>query len=170
MRFGCRKHENHMLRRFFERFEQSVKSLLAQHMDLIDNVKLVAPSDRGEPDIIPELSHLIDAVITGAVDLKNVKADTERNLPTRIARAAWSRGRAVHAIQCFCQNPGSRCFPGPSRANKQISMRQSTLLNRVLESLHDVILTQNIVKDLRPIFARKNLVTHEVKLEVKGER
>ena len=43
-------------------------------------------------------------------------------------------------------------------------MGQSTLLNRVLQCLHDVILTQNIVKDLWPIFARKNLVTHEDKL------
>ena len=43
-------------------------------------------------------------------------------------------------------------------------MGQSALLNRVLQSLDDVILTQNIVKDLRPIFARKNLVTHEGKL------
>jgi hypothetical protein len=43
-------------------------------------------------------------------------------------------------------------------------MGQSLLLNRVLQSLHDVILTQNIVKNLWPIFARKNLVTHVVKL------
>ena len=49
-------------------------------------------------------------------------------------------------------------------------MGQPPLLNRVLQSLHDVILTQDIVKDLWPIFARKNLITHEGKLKVKGER
>jgi hypothetical protein len=70
----------------------------------------------------------------------------------------------MHAIHCLCQNPGGRCFPGASRTDKQVGMGQSTLLNRVLQSLHDVILTQNIVKDLWPIFARKNLVTHEGKL------
>lgn len=169
MRFGSREHENHVLRRFFQRFQQGVESLLGQHMDLIDNVNLVAPSNGREPDIIPELSHLIDAVITRAIDLKNVKADTRRNFPARIADATWGSGRAVHAIQCFCQNPGGRCFSGPSGTDKQIGMSQSTLLNRVLQCLHDVILTQNIVKDLGPIFACKNLVTHRGKLEVKGE-
>jgi hypothetical protein len=44
-------------------------------MDLIDNINLVTSSDRGEPDIVPEFSHLIDAVITRAVNLEDVEAD-----------------------------------------------------------------------------------------------
>jgi hypothetical protein len=74
--FGRGEYENHVLGRLFQRFQQGVECLLRQHMDLIDDINLVSPSNRGEAHIVPELSHLVDAVITRAVNLKNVEADT----------------------------------------------------------------------------------------------
>jgi len=42
-------------------------------------------------------------------------------------------------------------------------MRQSALADRVLQRLDHVILPQKIVKDLGPILAREDLITHGIK-------
>ena len=39
-------------------------------------------------------------------------------------------------------------------------MREALLFNRILERLNHMILAENIIEDLGPIFACENLITH----------
>src|SRR5207249_9572250 len=71
---GC-KNEDHVGRWFFQSFQQRVERLLCQHVDLVNNVDF-EPAARREADVFTKFTDLIDAVITRAVDLEHIEADT----------------------------------------------------------------------------------------------
>jgi hypothetical protein len=49
-------------------------------------------------------------------------------------------------------------------------MRKTLFSDGVLESTHDVILTEDIVKYLRTVFACENLITHGSKIRCDGRK
>src|SRR5215469_8650262 len=66
----------------------------------------------------------------------------------------------MDAIQSLGQDPGCRSFSSTARTDKQVGVRNAPALNRIFQGLHDVILAQNVVEYLGPIFSREDLVTH----------
>ena len=129
-------------------------------MNLIDNVDFKTATRRCEANVVSEFSDLINAVIAGAVDFEYVEADALRNLSARIADSARVDGWAMNAVQGLGQDPGRRSFTSTARADKEVGVRNPSALNRVFQGLNDVILAQNVVEYLGPIFSREHLVTH----------
>ena len=50
-------------------------------MNLVDDVNFKTTAGRCEADIFSKLANLIDAVVAGAVDFKDVETDALGNLP-----------------------------------------------------------------------------------------
>ena len=64
--------EFHMRRRLFQSLQQGVKRSCREHVDLIDVVDFIATLRRRVFDAFTQVTHLIDAVVTGAVDLHHI--------------------------------------------------------------------------------------------------
>src|SRR5690242_3281372 len=68
---GC-ENEFYMGWRLFQRFEQRVKRLRRQHVNLVDDIELELSAYRCEPNVFAQLAHLVDTVVAGAIDLENI--------------------------------------------------------------------------------------------------
>ena len=55
-----------------------------------------------------------------------------------------------------------------ARPDEEIGVREPVLFDRVLQRPRDVLLPDDIVERLRPIFARENLVAHAPNLVRRG--
>ena len=77
-----------------------------------------------------------------------------------IADSTRRDGRSLNAIERLRQDARGRSFADTARADEKIGMREPVLLDRVFQRLRDMILSDQIVKSLRPIFPGKNLVAH----------
>src|SRR3984957_13318440 len=153
------KYENYVSRRFLQSFQQRVKRLLRQHVNLVDDVDFEFPA-RCEADVIAKLSDLVHAIVARAVDLKNIEADPLGNLPTGVADSARSDRRTVDAVHGFGQNAGRRSLTCAAWTDKEIGVSQTLLLNRILQRPNYVILAGAVIETLGAIFSRKDLVTH----------
>ena len=139
-------------------------------MYFVDQINLVSPLGRRVANIFAELSNVFDTVVAGTIDLDDIETVAGGNLATVIAFAAWRDGRPFHAIEGLRQNSRSRCFTDAAWANKQISMGQAILRDRILQRARHMRLADQIVECLRPIFSGKNLVTHSLNLNGKVDR
>jgi hypothetical protein len=129
-------------------------------VDFVDDVDFKITARWCEADIISKLPNLVDAVVAGTVDFEHVEADTLGNLPTRVADSARIDGRTMNAVQRLGQDPGRRRFTSSARADKKVGVSNTLLLNCIFQRLNDVILAENVVEYLGPIFSGEDLVTH----------
>ena len=63
-------------------------------------------------------------------------------------------------LSAFARMRAVEVLPTPRGPDEKISVRETVLLDRVLQRLRDMILSHQIVKRLRPIFPREDLVAH----------
>lgn len=131
-------------------------------MNFVDDVDFKITACWCEADIVSKFANLIDAVVAGTVDFEHVEADTLGNLPARVADSARIDGRAMNAVQRLGQDPGSRRFASSARPDKKVGVSNTLLLNRIFQRLNDVILAENVVEYLGPIFSGEDLVAHAI--------
>jgi len=72
VRLGCGKDELHMGWGFFKGLEQRVESAGGKHVNFVNDEYLVAKPGWEVPDIVAQLTDIVDAGIRGAVDLDDV--------------------------------------------------------------------------------------------------
>ena len=104
LRFGGGENEFHMLRWFFQCFQQRIKCRRGEHVNLVNNVNFIMTASRGEPDVLAELADLFNAVVTGAVDFKNVETVALCDFKTDITHATRINRWTFYAVQCLGQN------------------------------------------------------------------
>ena len=63
MDLGCGEDKNHMLGRLLKRFEQRVKSLGGEHMDLVDDINPVAAFCGLELNLVDNLADMLDFAV-----------------------------------------------------------------------------------------------------------
>jgi hypothetical protein len=73
-------------------------------MHLIDDIDFELSSDRGEPNVVPQFPDLIDAVITGSIDLEDIQTDSLRDFIAGIADTTRVHSRSLHAVECLRQD------------------------------------------------------------------
>ena len=120
LRLGGCKHEQHMGRWLFKRFQQSIKGCCREHVDFINDVNFVAAVGRHVPDIIPDIADLIHTVVGCSVNFKDIDRLTRGDLDARTAYITWGDCRTLLAIQRFGQNAGNggfACSPWPGKQN-----------------------------------------------------
>ena len=93
--------------RFFERLQQGRLGGPGQHVDLVEDVHLVA-ARRAEHRLLDELAHGVDTVVRGGVQLVDVVARAGLDGEARVALAARLAVDRALAVQHLGEDAGGR--------------------------------------------------------------
>jgi len=113
------------------------------------------------------LPDVFDTVVAGTINLDNIETVAGGNLAAVITFPTWRDRRSFHAIERLCQNSRGRCLSDAPRADEEVRMSEPVLRDRVFQRARDMVLSDQIVESLGPIFPRENLVTHALNLNGK---
>ena len=127
-------------------------------MDFVDDVDFEAAVCRADGAVLPQLSHLVDAAVTGGVDLHDVHVLTGQDGQALLTGIAGLTGHAVGALDRFGIDSRSACLAHPPGASEEIGMANPARLNRAGESTGHVLLPHQFVEPLRAIAAGHHLV------------
>ena len=114
-------------------------------------VHLVLAHRGCEPDLLPQVTHLVDAPVARGIDLDEVEvapvADRDAALAA-IAGVPVLRHGAVHGLG---DDPRDRGLPNAPRAREQIGVRDLSAGDRVAQGAGDVILANDLAEGLRSV-------------------
>ena len=132
MHVGCGKNENNMGRRLFDGFQQSVEGACRKHVDLVDDIDLILDVNRRVYDFIPELTHILNAVVGGGVHFDNIGTATGDflaafALKTRVAV------NGMLAVDRHGENFRAGGFARASCAGEQVRVGKLSRLKLVLQ-------------------------------------
>ena len=133
-------------------------------MHFVDQINFVPALGRRVANVIPQLAHIFDTVVAGAVDLDHVETVARGDLTAVIANAAGCNGRSFDTIERLRQNTRSRGFADPARPDKKIRVREPILRDRVFQRARDMRLAHQIVESLGSIFSGEDFVAHAFNL------
>ena len=177
MLLGSCQNENSMVRRFFQRFQESVESGSRQHVHLVDDKHFVFAYLRRYPHLVDERAYIVHRVVRGGIELDDVVGTLFVESSARFAFVAgFSRFGRVETVDCFSENTGTRSFPYAARAAKQISMSEFVRVDRIFQSLSQCFLSYDRTERRWPVFScRNDIIVHIDFLSsfaniVKGER
>ena len=74
------------------------------------------------------------------------------DFPAKFTPVTWSRDRALHTIQGFCQNAGGAGFADSTNTGEQVAMGYPTRLQHIFQHIGHMLLSDDIVKLLGPPF------------------
>ena len=149
-----------MSRRLFQCLEQSIEGGRAQHVDLIDEINAEFASGGQKTDILSQLADLLHPVVAGAVNLQNIEIIARSNFSARIASATGCLGRTIDTIEGFGKNTSRRCLSYPTGTDKEVGVGQTFIFDGVAQRPDDRILAEDLLEQLRTVFAGKDLITH----------
>ena len=177
MLLGSCQNENSMVRRFFQRFQESVESGSRQHVHLVDDKHFVFAYLRRYPHLVDERAYIVHRVVRGGIELDDVVRTLFVESSARFAFVAgFSRFGRVETVDCFSENTGTRSFPYAARAAKQISMSEFVRVDRIFQSLCQCFLSYDRTERRWSVFScRNDIIVHIDFLSsfaniVKGER
>ena len=129
-------------------------------MHLINVDDAVVTASRGKLHVVPQVAYVINAAVGGTVDLEHIQTAPLRNLQAHILIRVKIHLGPAGAVEGLGKNARRGGLAGAARADKQVGMRQTFLLDSVAEGPDHMILTQHIAEGARTIFSCENLVTH----------
>ena len=145
------QNEDHMFRRFLQCLEQRVESPRRQHMDFVDDIYFVAPLHRRIFHALTQLPDAVDAVVGRRVDFDDIHEGSLADRPAVFTFAAWTRAPVFRlAVERFGEDPGCRRLSGASGSAEQVGMSRLTCGDLIFQNLHDMILTDDLIKPIRP--------------------
>ena len=139
-------------RRFFQRLQKSVERPDGKHMNLVDDIYSVFTACRSKSGFITDVSDVVNAVITCGVDFHNVKDRPRLNPLTNFTFTAGIAVDRIQTVDRFGKNLGAGGFSCTSRTGEKIGVRKLTGFDLVFERRGNMRLTDNVRKDLRPVF------------------
>ena len=98
---GCCEDEFNVLRRLFERFEQSVESTDREHMHLVDNINPVLCTNGSIVSFLTQITDIVNAVVTCGVNLDNVKYCARINAAANLTFVAGVTVNQILAVNCL---------------------------------------------------------------------
>jgi hypothetical protein len=162
LRVGRRQHEDHVLRRFLEGLQQSVRGPGGELVHLVDDVDLAAAAGAPVSDPVDQLPDLVDPVVGRGVDLDHVErgavGDREARLALPVGLAVGARTAAVERLG---QDAGGARLAGAARPGEEVGVAHSVVPDRVAERDRDVGLADEIAERLGPVLAVQRLVSHD---------
>jgi hypothetical protein len=161
---GRGENELHVRGRFLQRLEQRVERRRRQHVDLVDDVNLVAALGRRVADVVAQLAHLLDTVVGRAVDLQHVERAALGDLLADFLLRIEVGGGAVGGLERLGENARGGSLACAARPDEKVSLRNAAESQRVGQRAHHRLLPDDLRERLRPVLARKNLVSHGTKI------
>ena len=158
MQLRRRQNEQQVLRRLLDDLEQGVERAQREHMHLVDDIHALFDLRRGIDGVVAQSTDAVHAVIRGGVDLQHVHARARIDAPAGGAAVAGVAVLRIFAVHGLGQNFSAGRLAGAARAREQIGMAQAAGLELILQSLGHALLTDDVVKGLRAVFAVKCLI------------
>ncbi len=158
LRIGGSQDEHHMRRRLFQRLQKRIESRRRKHVNLVDDVYLVAPARRRElhaPDYL--LAHVVHARAACRVKLVYVGVRTRSDHLAVFAGAVRLGSGSALAQKRFRQKTRRGGFARAARPAEQIGMAYFILLDGVFYRTFNMLLANNVFEYLRPVFSVKRL-------------
>ena len=115
MNFCCCKNENYIFRRFFKRFQKSIKRMICKHMNFVNNINFVSAVYWNVLNFFKNTLRILNLSITSSIDFNNINRHRVCNISTAFTLTARMNCRPVFAVQRFCKNSCSRSFTGSAR-------------------------------------------------------
>ena len=141
-----------MRRRLLERLEERIERRRREHVDLVDDVDLVAPARRGELHAADDFfAHVLDARAARGVELVHIGMCALGNQQAVAACAVGVWRGALLAQQGLGQQAGRRGLASAARTGEQVGVRYLVLLDRVFQRPLDGLLPHDVFEYLRTI-------------------
>jgi hypothetical protein len=161
--FGRGKQELHMGRRLFERLEQGVERIAAEHVNFVDDVDLVARRNGSIAHRLDDLAHVVDAGVAGRVHLDHVDMAPFGNRTARLALAARVDRRAAlpigaDAVERLGDQARGAGLAHPAHAGHQKGMGQTVAPDGIGQGLDHGFLPDQRREGLRAILARQHAI------------
>ena len=156
---GRSQDKDGMRGRLLERFEKRVEGRLREHVHLVDDEHLIAPHLRRDLHLLDEFANIVDRVVRRRVQFMNVvRASFVERHTTFAAVTSLPRRSGRKAVDCLGKNARRSRFTHPTRAAKQIGVRQFSAGNGVFECSGQGLLSHHRVETRGAIFAGRNNV------------
>ena len=157
----CRREDkDDMRRRLFQRLEERIESLRRQHVDLIDDVDLIAAVDRRELDRLSQIADLVDAAVGCRIDLEDVHRRALCDLAALLALPAGFRCRPVLAVERLREDLRRTRLARAARAGKEVCMADVAARNGICQRPADMLLPHEVLERLRPPLPIQRNIRH----------
>ncbi len=167
LRLGRRHHEDDVVGRLFERFQQRVEGGIGDLVRFVEDIDLVTVAGRAIAGGVAQLANLVDAAVGGGVDFDHIDGVSLRGFRCRIRRcrrAPASAARACRfrraAVERHGQDAGDGGLADAAMAAENVAVRDAFLRKRVEQRAGDVVLPGDVREALGAIFAGENEVGH----------
>ena len=155
---GGGEDELHMLRRLFQRLEQAVEGLLRQHVDLVDDVDLVAGGVRLVVGAVDQVADVVDAGMGGCVHLDHIEMAALEDGAAMDPLLAHVEGRAAgaarrHVVQGAGDQAGGGGLADAAHPGEHVGLGDAPGGKGVPQRLHHGVLADQLGEQLRPVFA-----------------
>ena len=153
LRVGGGQDENHMLRWFFQGFQEGVLRTGGKHVHLVDDVDLVPAHHRRVVHPVNQVPHVIHTVVGCGIHLDDIQKTAFLNGFAALAFAAGklSVRRIAGAVQGLRQNSGRGGLSRSPRAGEQVGLAHIVRFQLMLQNPHDVLLSDDFIETLRPL-------------------
>ena len=152
-----------MLRRLFQRLQESVEGLLRQHVHFVDDVDLGARGHRPIARVLDNLAHVVDASMGGRVHLDHIDVARIHDRLTMDAefghvdagRIDLARQRVVEGAG---ENARGRGFADAAHAREDIGLMDTVGGEGIGQRPHHRLLADEVLEPLRAVFACKHSI------------
>ena len=149
LRVGGGQHEDDVGGRLLQRLQQGVRGRRREHVDLVDDVDLLAArGPEGGPG--HQVAHGFHPVVGGGVELVDVERGALGDLDAGGADPAGLAVPQVGAVERLGQNPGGRRLAGAPRPAEEVGVGHPPVPDGVAEGQDDVVLTPDLAEGGRP--------------------
>ena len=152
---GRREDELHVLRGLLDDLEEGVEPARRDHVRLVDDEDLVAVAGRREDGPLAQIAGVVDAAVTGRVDLHHIQrpAAVAGELDARRADTARGVGRTLGAVQAAGQDAGAGRLAAAARAAEEIGVVDAVGAQRRAQRVGHLRLADQLGERLGPVAA-----------------
>jgi hypothetical protein len=127
--FRCCKDELDVLGRLFDDFQESIETLLRDHVCFVENENFISVTSGCEPRTLSQFARVIDAIVARCINLDDVERTraVSGQLDTTVTLSTRRIGRAFGAIEATGENSGGRRLATTARSREQVSVIDTIL-------------------------------------------
>ena len=145
---GGGQHEDDVGRGLFKGLEEGVGGCRRQHVDLVDDVDLLAAGrSEGRPGY--QVAHGVDPVVGCGVQLMDVHRGAAGDLHTRRAHTAGLTVVQIGAVERLGQDAGGGGLAGASGAAEQVGVGHPAVAHGVAQGEHNMVLPADLFERRR---------------------
>ena len=144
MDFGGGQYEDNLGWGLFQCFEQGVGGAVAEHMDFVYDIDLVASLRGGVVDLFAQAADIIDASVAGGVDFNDIHGAALGYGSAHIAFVAGFFFIGAEAVDRFSQDAAGAGLARSPGAVEKIGVGDALALDGITESLGYRCLTDYI--------------------------